>query len=47
MNLMLSVILLFVLVGLLAPRFGKREHAILAALATLMTGLYFFSTRFM
>lgn len=48
MNLMLVVILLCLLLGLLAPRLGRRETIVIGALATGMTALYyFFSYRFM
>jgi len=42
MNLMISFILLWTLVGLLVRRFGKREQWIVNGLAALMTALYFF-----
>ena len=48
MNLMLAVILLCVALGLVAPRFGRREQLAVGFLATAMTALYFFfSARFM
>jgi hypothetical protein len=47
MNLMLTVIVLFIALGLLAPRLGVRQHLIIVSLATTMTALYFFTTRFM
>jgi hypothetical protein len=47
MHLMLYVILLCVALGLLASRFGAREHAAIVLLATTMTALYFFVNRFM
>ena len=48
MNLMLVVIVLCVVLGLLVPRLGVREHVLVALLATAMTALYFlFSARFM
>ena len=47
MNLMLCVIFLCVAVGLLAHRIGPRERMVVVALASVMTGLYFFTTRFM
>ncbi len=47
MNLMLTVIFLCVVLGLVAPRLGKREHLAIVILATVMTGLYLFTRRFM
>ena len=48
MNLMLAFLIICVAFGLLAPGFGRREHLLVAALATAVTGLYFvFSARFM
>jgi hypothetical protein len=47
MNLMLAVIFLCIVLGLLAPRLGAREHLAVAALATAMTALYLFANRFM
>jgi hypothetical protein len=47
MNLMLTVIFLCVALGLLAPRIGKREQLAIVAMATTMTGLYYFVHRFM
>jgi hypothetical protein len=47
MNLMVSFILAWVAVGLLAQRFGRREQWIVNGLAGLMTLLYFlFPARF-
>ena len=48
MMLMLAVIFLCIAIGLLAPRFGTREHLAIAFLATTMTALYLFlAERFM
>ncbi len=47
MNLMLSAILICVAVGLLSLRFTRRTDLIVAAIATAMTGLYYFTNRFM
>jgi hypothetical protein len=47
MKLMLLVIFACVGFGLLSRRFGGREHLAVAALAVAMTGLYYFTTRFM
>jgi hypothetical protein len=47
MNLMLAVIVVFVAVGLLSPRFHQRTYLLLGGVATLMTGLYYFTNRFM
>jgi hypothetical protein len=46
-HLMLFVIFLCVAVGLLASRFGARQYAAIVFLASTMTALYFFVTRFM
>jgi hypothetical protein len=48
MNLMLTFIFVCVLIGLLTPRFGRREMTAIGVVAAAMTSLYlFFSTRFM
>jgi hypothetical protein len=47
MNLMLAVILICVAVGLLTPRFHARTYLLIAGIASTMTGLYYFTTRFM
>jgi arginine exporter protein ArgO len=47
MNLMLAVILVCVAVGLLTPRFQIRTYMLIGGIATTMTGLYYFTTRFM
>jgi hypothetical protein len=47
MNLMLTIIFLCVALGLLAPRIGMREQLAVVMMATTMTGLYYFFTRFM
>lgn len=47
MNLMLAVLVVSVGVGLLAPRFDRSAYLFLALLATVMTALYYFTTRFM
>jgi hypothetical protein len=47
MNLMLVVLLAFVGVGLFTPRFGSRTYLLIGAISTLMTGLFYFTTRFM
>jgi hypothetical protein len=47
MNLMLAVLVVSVAVGLLSRRFERSEYLFMAGLATLMTGLYYFTTRFM
>jgi hypothetical protein len=44
---MLAVLVVAVGVGLLVPRFERSTYLFMAVLATVMTGLYFFSTRFM
>jgi hypothetical protein len=44
---MLLVIMVCVAVGLLSPRFESRTYLLIAGIATLMTGLYFFTNRFM
>ena len=41
MNLMLTTIFLCVAVGLLSPRFGRREQWAIAIIATVMTTLYY------
>jgi hypothetical protein len=47
MNLMLAVLVVCVAIGLLSPRFTVRTYWYIAAVATTMTGLFFFTTRFM
>ena len=48
MNLMLSAIIVCAVVGLFAPRFSRGVYAILAAVATMMTVLYYMAPiRFM
>jgi MFS-type transporter involved in bile tolerance (Atg22 family) len=47
MNLMLAVIVVCVAVGLLTPRFQSRTYLLVGSIATTMTGLYYFTTRFM
>ena len=47
MNLMLVVLVVSVGFGLLTPRFERSAYLFTAALAVLMTGLYYFTTRFM
>lgn len=47
MNLMLAVLVVSVGVGLFVPRFERPQYVFMALLATLMTALYFFTTRFM
>ena len=47
MNLMLAVLVASVAIGLLVPRFGRAAQASTAALAIVMTALYYFTTRFM
>jgi hypothetical protein len=42
MNLMLAVLFVCVGLGLLAPRFGRRENLAVVALATVMSLLYLF-----
>jgi len=45
---MLAMIFLCVAFGLAAPRFGTREHLVVALMASAMTALYFvFPNRFM
>jgi hypothetical protein len=46
-NLMLAVLVVSVGAGLLLPRFERSAYLMMGILATLMTALYFFSTRFM
>jgi hypothetical protein len=47
-NLMLCVILLCVVIGLSASRFGARQQGAIVLLASAMTALYFFfMNRFM
>jgi hypothetical protein len=45
-RLMLAAIFFFILLGLFARQIGRREQVIVAAVATLMTALYFSSMRF-
>ena len=47
MNLMLAVIVACVVVGLLTPRFERRTYMLIGGIATTMTGLFYFTTRFM
>ena len=47
MNLMLAVLVASVAVGLITPRFDRAAYLFLALLATVMTALYYFTTRFM
>jgi hypothetical protein len=47
MNLMLAVIVACVVVGLLTPHFHRRTYMLIAGIATTMTGLFYFTTRFM
>jgi hypothetical protein len=47
MNLMLAVMVVCVAVGLLTPRFHSRTYLLIAGIATTMTGLFYFTTRFM
>lgn len=47
MNLMLAVLVVCVGFGLLTPRFDRNAYLFTTALAVLMTGLYYFTTRFM
>ena len=48
MNLMLSAIIVCSVIGLFAPRFSRGTIAIVAAVATVMTALYYiFPLRFM
>ena len=48
MYLMLALLLLCLLIGLWAPRFGRRESLAVALLATVTTALYYFlAHRFM
>jgi hypothetical protein len=47
MNLMLAVLMASVAIGLLTPRFERPVYLLLAVLATVMTALYYFTTRFM
>lgn len=45
---MLTAILAFAALGLLAPRFGPRQQAVVALIAVAMTALYFLQpARFM
>jgi hypothetical protein len=44
---MLAVIFVCVTIGLLARRIGMREQIAIVAVAITMTGLYFFTRRFM
>lgn len=47
MNLMLSVMLACVGIGLVAPGIGKREHLLIWGFALVMAALYLFFNRFM
>ncbi len=47
MNLMLLVILVCVAVGLFTQRFQQRTYLLIGGIATTMTGLFYFTTRFM
>ena len=47
MQLMLVVIFFSLALGLLMPRIGRREHAVICFVAVVMAALYFFPTRFM
>ncbi|MGH2351131.1 MAG: hypothetical protein ACRDJN_05895 [Chloroflexota bacterium] len=47
MNLMLTVIFACVALGLFLPRFTAREQLLIAAIAVVMTALYYFPQRFM
>jgi hypothetical protein len=48
MKLMLGVILLCLLIGLIAPRIGRREVTMVVVIMTVMAGLYYrFGERFM
>jgi hypothetical protein len=47
MNLMLVVMLVCVVLGLSASHFDRRHYTAVAVVATVMTGLYYFTTRFM
>ena len=47
MNLMLAVMVVCVAVGLLTRNFGTRTYLVIGGIATTMTGLYYFTTRFM
>jgi hypothetical protein len=43
---MMAAIFFFILLGLFARQVGRREQVLVAAMATLMTALYFVSMRF-
>ena len=47
MQLMLVVIFSSLAIGLLMPRVGRREQAVIALIAVVMAALYYFPTRFM
>ena len=47
MHLMLFVIFVCVALGLMGSRFGARQQVAIVFLASTMTALYFFVTRFM
>jgi hypothetical protein len=47
MNLMLAVMVVCVAVGLLSATFTQRTYFVIGGIATLMTGLFYFTTRFM
>ena len=47
MYLMLAVIFIYVGLGLVVPRIDRRTHALVAALATAMTALYYVKGSFM
>jgi hypothetical protein len=47
MNLMLAVLFVCIALGLAAPRIGAREQLAIVIIAVGMTGLYFFTRRFM
>lgn len=47
MNLMLTVIVLCVVLGLFAKRLGRREQLVIVIVATTMAGLYLFAERLM
>jgi hypothetical protein len=44
---MLAVIVVCVAVGLLTPHFQRRTYMLICGIATTMTGLFYFTTRFM
>ena len=47
MNLMLAVLVVCVAVGLLVQRWEPRTYWWLGGIVSVMTGLYYFTTRFM